>query len=107
MGVALAADVPVVLVGDMERGGVIAQMVGTKVVLDPIDEALIKGFIINKFRGDPRLFDDGYRMIADHAHWPGFGVLPYFPDAWRLPAEDALDITVSTGTGVKIACLTL
>jgi adenosylcobyric acid synthase len=68
---------------------------------------LIKGFIINKFRGDPRLFDDGYRMIADHTHWHGFGVLPYFPDAWRLPAEDALDIAVSTGTGVKIACLTL
>ena len=107
MGFALAAGVPVVLVGDIDRGGVIAQMVGTKVVLDPYDESLIKGFIINKFRGDPRLFDDGYRMVADHTHWPGFGVLPYFPDAWRLPAEDALDIAVSTGTGVKIACLTL
>ncbi len=107
MGFALAAGVPVVLVGDIDRGGVIAQMVGTKVVLDPYDESLIKGFIINKFRGDPRLFDDGYRMIADHTHWPGFGVLPYFSDAWRLPAEDALDIAVSTGTGVKIACLTL
>ena len=82
-------------------------MVGTKVVLDPYDESLIKGFIINKFRGDPRLFDDGYHMIADHTHWQGFGVLPYFSDAWRLPAEDALDIAVSTGAGVKIACLTL
>jgi adenosylcobyric acid synthase len=107
MGFALAAGVPVVLVGDIDRGGVIAQMVGTKVVLDPYDESLIKGFIINKFRGDPRLFDEGYRMIADHTHWQGFGVLPYFSDAWRLPAEDALDIAVSTGTGVKIACLTL
>ena len=107
MGFALAADVPVVLVGDIDRGGVIAQMVGTKVVLDPYDESLIKGFIINKFRGDPRLFDDGYHMIADHTHWQGFGVLPYFSDAWRLPAEDALDIAVSTGAGVKIACLTL
>jgi adenosylcobyric acid synthase len=107
MGFALAAGVPVVLVGDIDRGGVIAQMVGTKAVLDPADEALIKGFIINKFRGDPRLFDDGYRMIADHTQWQGFGVLPYFPDAWRLPAEDALDIAASTGSGVKIACLTL
>ena len=107
MGFAGAADVPVVLVGDIDRGGVIAQMVGTKAVLDPSDEALIKGFIINKFRGDPRLFDDGYRMIADHTCWQGFGVLPYFADAWRLPAEDALDMATSTGSGVKIACLTL
>ena len=107
MGFAGAADVPVVLVGDIDRGGVIAQMVGTKAVLDPSDEALIKGFIINKFRGDPRLFDDGYRMIADHTGWQGFGVLPYFADAWRLPAEDALDMATSTGSGVKIACLTL
>ncbi len=79
MGFAMAAGVPVVLVGDIDRGGVIAQMVGTKVVLDPADEALIKGFIINKFRGDPRLFDDGYRMIADRTGWHGFGVLALFP----------------------------
>ncbi len=107
MGFAMAADVPVVLVGDIDRGGVIAQMVGTKAVLDDTDVALIKGFIINKFRGDPRLFDDGYRRIAQLTHWQGFGVLPHFPDAWRLPAEDALDIAPTTGTGTKIACLTL
>jgi len=63
MGFAQAAHVPVVLTGDIDRGGVIAQMVGTKAVLDAADEALIKGFLINKFRGDPRLFDDGYQLI--------------------------------------------
>ena len=107
MGFARAAAVPVVMVGDIDRGGVIAQMVGTSAVLDPDDEKLIKGFLINKFRGDPRLFDDGYRLIGTRTGWRGFGVLPYFPDAWRLPAEDALDIAASVGSGLKIACLTL
>src|SRR6202035_4358116 len=63
MGFARRADVPVVLVGDIERGGVIAQMVGIKAVIDPEDAAMVGGFIINKFRGDPTLFDDGYRLI--------------------------------------------
>jgi adenosylcobyric acid synthase len=110
MGFARAADVPVVLVGDIDRGGVIAQMVGTQSVLDADDSSMIKGFIINKFRGDPRLFDDGYRLIADRTGWPGFGVLPYFADAWRLPAEDALDIATGPAPAsgaVKIVCLTL
>ena len=107
MGFARAAAVPVIMVGDIDRGGVIAQMVGTSAVLDPDDEKLIKGFLINKFRGDPRLFDDGYRLIGTRTGWRGFGVLPYFPDAWRLPAEDALDIAASVGSGLKIACLTL
>jgi adenosylcobyric acid synthase len=108
MGFAAAAGVPVVLVGDIDRGGVIAQVVGTQAVLDAADATLIKGFIINKFRGDPSLFDDGYRLIAARTGWPGFGVLPWFPDAWRLPAEDALDIAASPSTGgLKIACLVL
>ena len=108
MGFARGAGVPVVLVGDIDRGGVIAQMVGTKAVLDPADAEMIKGFLINKFRGDSHLFEDGYRMIANRTGWPGFGVLPYFPNAWRLPAEDALDIASSPATGgLKIACLTL
>lgn len=92
MGFAAAAGVPVVLAGDIDRGGVIAQIVGTRAVLDPADAGLIRGFIINKFRGDPRLFDEGYRVIADRSGWPGFGVLPWFPEAHRLPAEDALDL---------------
>jgi adenosylcobyric acid synthase len=107
MGFALAAQVPVVLVGDIDRGGVIAQMVGTKAVLAAADEALIKGFLINKFRGDPRLFDEGYKLIEAQTGWHGFGVLPYFAEAWRLPAEDALDIAPTTGHGTKIACLQL
>lgn len=108
MGFARAADVPVVLAGDIDRGGVIAQIVGTQAVLDPADAAMISGFLINKFRGDPRLFDDGYRMIAERTGWRGFGVLPWFAQAHLLPAEDALDLrSAPTTGGVKIACLTL
>lgn len=106
MGFAQAAGVPVVLCGDIERGGVIAQIVGTQAVLDPADAALVRGFIINKFRGDPRLFDDGYAMIAARTGWRGFGVAPWFADAWRLPAEDALDIQQAPpGCGLHIVCL--
>ena len=78
MGFARAANVPVVLAGDIDRGGVIAQIVGTQVVIDPADAAMIEGFVINKFRGDVRLFDDGYTFIAERTKWRGFGVLPFF-----------------------------
>ncbi len=99
MGFARAAGVPVVLVGDIDRGGVIAQLVGTQTVIDPADAAMIKGFLINKFRGDPALFDDGYAFVVDRTGWPGFGVVPWFADAHRLPAEDAADLRGSRGTG--------
>jgi len=99
MGFARAADVPVILTGDIDRGGVIAQLVGTQVVLDPADAAMIKGFLINKFRGDPSLFDDGYRLIAARTGWQGLGVIPWFPHAHRLPAEDAADLGGTRGTG--------
>ncbi|MEX0971547.1 MAG: cobyric acid synthase [Paracoccaceae bacterium] len=92
MGFAAAHDVPVVLAGDIDRGGVIAQIVGTHAVLDAPDRALIAGFMVNKFRGDPSLFDDGYAAIAAHTGWRGFGVLPWFAQAHALPAEDALDL---------------
>lgn len=106
MGFARAAGVPVVLAGDIDRGGVIAQLVGTQAVIDPDDAAMIQGFIINKFRGDPRLFDDGYRLIEARTGWRGFGVLPWFADAWRLPAEDALDIHApNRAEGLHIVCL--
>jgi adenosylcobyric acid synthase len=106
MGFARAASVPVVLVGDIDRGGVIAQIVGTQAVLDPADAAMIEGFVINKFRGDPRLFDDGYALIAARTKWRGFGVLPFFPAAARLPAEDALDLPRGGGTGAfRVAAL--
>ncbi|MGR3803328.1 cobyric acid synthase [Marinibacterium profundimaris] len=108
MGFAVAAKVPVILAGDIDRGGVIAQMVGTQAVLSPEDAERVKGFLINKFRGDPRLFDDGYSFIADRTGWPGFGVCPWFPEAWRLPAEDALDISSGPATeGLHVVCLAL
>ena len=99
MGFAQAARVPVVLAGDIDRGGVIAQLVGTQAVLDPDDSALIKGFLINKFRGDPRLFDDGYALIGARTGWRGFGVVPWFADAHLLPAEDAADLRARGGAG--------
>src|SRR6201987_4553803 len=86
MGFAQRAEVPVVIVGDIDRGGVIAQLVGIKAVVAPEDAAMVAGFIINKFRGDPTLFDDGYRLIEAKTSWRGFGVLPYFSRASELPA---------------------
>jgi adenosylcobyric acid synthase len=90
MGFARAADVPVVLVGDIDRGGVIAAVVGTRAVLAPEDAAMIRGFLINKFRGDPALFADGYQAIEKLSGWRGFGVLPWLAAARRLPSEDAV-----------------
>lgn len=111
MGFARMAGLPVVLAGDIDRGGVIAQIVGTQAVLDPADRAMIAGFIINRFRGDPRLFDDGYRLIESRTGWRGFGVVPWFADAARLPAEDALDLAgagAEAGGGpVRVVCLGL
>ncbi|WP_029621049.1 cobyric acid synthase [Pseudorhizobium marinum] len=93
MGFARAADVPVVLIGDIDRGGVIASLAGTKLVLDPEDAAMIRGFIVNRFRGDPALFDDGMRIIATLTGWQTIGLLPFFREAVRLPAEDALGLS--------------
>ncbi|MEM1313719.1 MAG: cobyric acid synthase [Pseudomonadota bacterium] len=108
MGFARAAEVPVVLAGDIDRGGVIAQIVGTQAVIDPEDAALIRGFLINRFRGDPSLFDDGYAMIEARTGWPGFGVVPWFAEAWRLPAEDALDVDApKREAGLHVVCLQL
>ena len=90
MGFARAANVPVVIIGDIDRGGVIASLVGTKVVLDPKDAALVAGFIINKFRGDPSLFITGKEAIVQATGWPALGFVPYFSDSRHLPAEDAL-----------------
>ena len=103
MGFAEAADVPVVLAGDIDRGGVIAQIIGTQAVLSEADAGRIKGYLINKFRGDPRLFEQGDAEIARRTGWAPLGVLPWFPDSWRLPAEDVLDIASTTGGAIKIA----
>ena len=103
MGFAAAAGVPVILLGDIDRGGVIAQVVGTHTVLPQADRTHIAGFAINKFRGEPALFEDGYRAIEAATGWPGMGVIPWFTDAWRLPAEDAVDLTARPGGPVKVA----
>ena len=90
MGFAEAADVPVVLVGDIERGGVIAQLVGTVELLSATERALLAGYIVNKFRGDIRLFDGGISALRERTGLPSFGVVPFFPAAANLPAEDSL-----------------
>jgi adenosylcobyric acid synthase len=103
MGFARAANIPVILLGDIDRGGVIAQIVGTKVVIDPEDAKQIVGFAINKFRGDVGLFDEGIKAIATQTDWPSLGVLGWFSDAWKLPAEDAVDLNSREGGPFKIA----
>jgi adenosylcobyric acid synthase len=90
MGFARAADVPVVLLGDIDRGGVIAQIVGTKAVISAEDAAQVVGFLVNKFRGDPSLFAAGMTAIEAHTGWPALGLIPHFRDAGLLPAEDAM-----------------
>jgi adenosylcobyric acid synthase len=95
MGFAHAAGVPVVVVGDIDRGGVVASIVGTQAVLHAGDAALVCGFLVNKFRGDPALFETGMERIAQMTGWPALGLIPYFADARLLPAEDALGLEQS------------
>jgi adenosylcobyric acid synthase len=92
MGFAAAADVPVVLVGDIDRGGVIASLAGTHLVLEPDERARVRGFVINKFRGDVSLFDPGLAAVTRLTGWPSLGVVPWLPRAAWLPAEDAVDL---------------
>ena len=92
MGFARAADVPVILIGDIDRGGVIASLVGTRAVLADDDATMIAGFLVNKFRGDPALFASGMTDIASRTGWDALGLIPHFSDAARLPAEDALGL---------------
>jgi adenosylcobyric acid synthase len=107
MGFARAADVPVVVVGDIDRGGVIASLVGTKAVLEPEDAALVKGFVVNRMRGDLSLFADGMEEITARTGWAPLGLVPFFEGARHLPAEDAYDLVEHRrwrGTGeIKIA----
>ena len=99
MGFARAAEVPVVVIGDIDRGGVIASLVGTKAVLPDEDAALVRGFIVNKFRGDAALFAAGMERVAQATGWEALGLVPYFADARLLPAEDALALEQSHGSG--------
>ncbi|KAF0676776.1 cobyric acid synthase [Profundibacterium mesophilum] len=104
MGFAEAAGIPVILIGDIDRGGVIAQCVGTHAVLPPADRDRIKGFAVNKFRGDVTLFEGGVEAIRAHTGWAPLGVIPWFEAAWRLPAEDALDLhSHASGRDITIA----
>jgi adenosylcobyric acid synthase len=107
MGFARAGDVPVVMIGDIDRGGVIASLVGTKAVLEPEDAKLIQGFIVNRMRGDLSLFADGMKEITRLTGWRGLGLVPFFESARSLPAEDAYDVAERqpsrTGGRIKIA----
>ena len=106
MGFATRANVPVVLVGDIERGGVIASLVGTKTVMSIRDAAQIKGFIINKFRGDIALFADGLSEIERLTGWNSYGIVPWFSEVNLLPAEDSVGLerfTAHNKKGFKIA----
>ena len=95
MGFARAADAPVILIGDIDRGGVIASLCGTAAVVDPDDAKLITGFIVNKMRGDPSLFASGMHFVAERTGWAPIGLVPHFRDAHRLPAEDVLGLEAS------------
>ncbi|WP_297322627.1 cobyric acid synthase [uncultured Bartonella sp.] len=90
MGFARRADIPVILIGDIDRGGVIASLVGTSTVLDPADRAHICGYLINKFRGDVTLFKQGVDIIGRFTGWPCFGIIPWLEGARLLPAEDSM-----------------
>jgi adenosylcobyric acid synthase len=110
MGFASAVNAPALLIGDIHRGGVIASLAGTKAVISAEDSVRIKGFIINKFHGDPTLFDEGKSTIEQHTGWPSLGVIPHFAEAHQLPAEDAvtLDHLATAKTAdIKIAVLRL
>ncbi len=98
MGFAEAADIAVVIVGDIDRGGVIASLVGTHAVLGDDDRSRIRGFIINKFRGDAGLFSDGLRLVEARTGWPSLGVVPWFAGADALPAEDVLGLPTATAS---------
>lgn len=107
MGFAVPTRTPVVLVGDINRGGVIAALVGTHALLDDTDRDRVRGFIVNLFRGDPRLFDDGLTMIVERTGWPSFGVVPFLPEVRALPAEDAvvLEQGPTGGTGRAVVAV--
>ena len=102
MGFAQAAGVPVVLIADIDRGGVIASLVGTWAVLEADERALLRGYIVNKFRGDPSLFEDGLAIINERTGLASFGVVPWFEPA-RLcrPRTPSFSIEIVRRSGRK------
>jgi adenosylcobyric acid synthase len=99
MGFAAAAGIPVVLLGDIDRGHVIAALVGAHAVLEVSDRARITGFIVNKFRGDPRLFDEGRRDVVRRTGWKDLGLVPWLKAASRLPSEDTVSLSPQDDRG--------
>ncbi|WP_168581618.1 cobyric acid synthase [Gephyromycinifex aptenodytis] len=91
LGLARAVDLPVVVIGDIDRGGVLAAMYGTWALLEDADRAHLSGWIVNKFRGDVELLRPGLQIIEEKTSLPVFGVVPWLPDAW-LDGEDALTL---------------
>ena len=110
MAVARHARAPVLLVGDIDRGGIFAQLLGTLWLLEPEERALVRGLLVNKFRGDPALFADGVRILEERGGVPVLGVVPYLP-ALAVPEEDAvaLDAVVPSrrNRGIDIAIIRL
>ena len=102
MGLARAANLPVVVVGDIDRGGVLAHFFGTVAVLSPQDQALVAGFIVNKFRGDPALLAPGLDQLAALTGRPTYGILPYSDQLW-LDAEDSLSVVAREIVGLPTA----
>jgi len=98
MGLARAANLPVLVVGDIDRGGVFAHLFGTLALLDPADQALVAGFVINKFRGDPALLEPGLRQLHALTSRPVYGVLPWCEELW-LDAEDSLSVVADGVVG--------
>jgi adenosylcobyric acid synthase len=95
MAVAQYANAPVLLVGDIDRGGIFAQLIGTHWLLEPDEQKLMRGFIVNKFRGDLSLFDDGIQIIEEKSGIPVLGVVPYLRGL-SLPDEDAVSVEVAS-----------
>jgi len=95
MAVARYAQSPVLLVGDIDRGGIFAQLLGTLWLLEPEERALVRGFVVNKFRGDLSLFDDGIRILEKKGEIPVLGVIPYLRGL-SLPDEDAVSVEVAS-----------
>ncbi|GHH66581.1 cobyric acid synthase [Streptosporangium violaceochromogenes] len=100
MGLARAAGLPVVVVGDIDRGGVFASLYGTVALLEPADQALIAGFLINKFRGAPEILEPGLDMIRGLTGREVYGVLPWLDGVW-LDAEDSLALDGRPAAGAR------
>ena len=98
MGLARAATLPVILVGDIDRGGLLAHLYGTVAVLEPDDQRLISGFVVNKFRGDPALLAPGLDQLQQLTGRPTYGVIPYTDGLW-LDTEDSLGLASGSAPG--------